>query len=336
MTRTGKGFAPFFAIFAVVLAGCGGSPSTSNSASTAVDTTSVVVGFGGPPDVGDLPQLVAIKKMQAKGYNISTRVFQGDPLLVTAANQGDAQILNLAAVSLINADLNGNNLVLFLDNTANETELVAASRFKSAKDLDGATMALASPTSSTHTLAVWTEKQYNIHFKYIYQGSSQVRSQALLAHRVDSSILEIDDVTRILQNDPSGFSALINYYKQLPWLLASVWTTTSDFAKKHHAIVQEFTNELIAAFADAYKNENKYIQQGPSLLPTYTADVIKASMDKSVSNKVWGDNGRITKSDAQKSLDFWAETGIVTDSQKSKLANLSWFDGSFVQSAKQP
>jgi ABC-type nitrate/sulfonate/bicarbonate transport system substrate-binding protein len=321
---------------AALLGACGGSATGSAPKNTTIDTTAFTVGWGGPPDVGDLPQLIAFKAMQAKGYNISQRVFSGDPLLVTAANQGDAQIMNMAAVSVLNADLAGNDLKVFLANTANETQLMADSKFKTPKDLNGMTMALASPTSSTHTLALWTEQKYGIKFKYVYEGASVVRAKALLAHRVDCSILEIDDINRIIQNDPNGFRVMVDYFKELPWLLASVWVTTGDFAKKHPTIVQEYTNALIAGFADAYKHPDKYVQQGPSVLTGYDNGVIAASMKKSVDFKVWGDDGRINKADAQKSLDFWTSTATITTAQQSQLKNLNWFDGSFVQNASQP
>lgn len=318
-------------------AACGGQAAAPGGAtSTKVDTTQVVVGFGSPPDVGDLPILVAVKQMQQKGYNISTHVFNGDPLLVTAALQDQAQLLNPAAVSVLNADLSGDKLQIVLDNTANETELICDARFKKPGDVKGGTMALASPTSSTHTLAMWTEQQYGSKFDFVYQGSSSVRSQALLAHRVDCSILEIDDVTRILQNDSAGFRVLLDYSKQLPWLMASVWATTQTFARQHASIVQEYVNQVIAAIAHAYKDPAYFVRQAPSLITGYTQDVVQRSMTESVGHRIWGDDDRVTTDDAKRSLAFWTQTGTVTATQSHKLQDLSWFNGSFVQKAARP
>jgi ABC-type nitrate/sulfonate/bicarbonate transport system substrate-binding protein len=322
---------------AVLAAACGSqTPAPRGTGSARVDTARVVLGFGSPPDVGDLPVLVAVKRMQQKGYNISTRVFNGDPLLVTAALQGQAQLLNPAAVSVLNADLGGDKLEIVLENTANETELVADARFKKAADLKGATMALASPTSSTHTLALWTEQKYGSRFNFVYQGSSSVRSQALLAHRVDCSILEIDDVTRILQNDPAGFRALVDYSTQLPWLMASVWATRQAFARQHPGIVQEYVNQVIAAVGHAYKDPGYFVQQAPSLITGYQQDVVKRTMTESVSHRIWGNGDRVTSDDARRSLAFWTQTGTITATQSRQLQSLSWFDGSFVQKATSP
>lgn len=306
--------------------------SASKSAAKKIDTTPVVVAYDSPPDVGDLPSLLAIHMMQQEGYKISHKVFNGTPQAIDAIVSNEAQITNTAIPGLLQADANGDGLVAFAEKVDNQDSLVAESKYKTVKDLNGTRLALASPSTQTHALTLWTEQKYGMHVKILYIGSSSVRVKALLAHQVESTLLETDDVARILRESPKGFHILIQYYKVMPWLLGPVFDAKASFIKAHPSIVAAFAKALEAAGKQAYQHPQADEKAAPKYLVGYTPQVVKQSMQESVAATIWGPPSapsKVTTQMAKQSLQFFVQTKDISPTVAKKAANLSWFTGQF-------
>lgn len=306
--------------------GGGATAGSSASPTQSVDTTPVKLAFSDTPDVGDITVLAAMKMMRDAGYNISSQIMNGNAVNASAVASGNAQIGNLSAATLFQAINHGQPFVLFAQSDDNEFALVTPSSIANVQQLNGKTVGLASPDTSTAALTAYTEKTNHVTFKIAYTQSSTARAAALLAGQLQGTPLELDDVAKILNGSGNKFHVLINYGQALPWLLSNVLYTTKSFASAHPTLMQTLVDDLNAADQQAYSDPNGFLQKYASVIQGYTMAILKTTMTQSVAGKIWGDSSAIPVNNVNRTLDFDQQQGKLTAAQVGQLksSESSW------------
>ena len=319
----------------VAMAACGGASTASSKAAPSIDKASFTVAFPGPPDVADIPVLAAIHNLDQMGYNAKVKDFNGGAVATEAVIANHAQVTAGSPAALFKADIKGDHLVTFAIKTTNEFALVAQSKYKTPQDLNGAQLGLASPTTSTHTLILWSEKKYHFKPDIVYVGSSPVRAQALLAGRLAATVLELDDVTKVERASPGKFHDLIDYAKVLPNLFGDVFMTNAAYLKSHPTVLKAFTQQLDSAYKQAYQHPKTFEKLAPKYIKGYTPAAVAKTMNISVKFHIWGpaaSPGLMTTAAARSTLAFFTKAGEINAAGAKKLANLHWFYGAFTHS----
>jgi ABC-type nitrate/sulfonate/bicarbonate transport system substrate-binding protein len=298
----------------------GGSPSASASG-TSVDKTAFKMAFPDHPDVGNLPVVVTLQKMAAQGYNTSYTALSGTTSVVAALLSNDVQVIDLTGPGTFKAIAKGDPFEVFGQQYIDEDALVTSKKINTVAQLAGKKIALASATTLSASLLNTSLKQAGIKPDIVYLGSSPVREGALLAGKVDATILELDDVAKVLTGpDASNFHVLVYYPPLFPFLLGNVFSTTQSFASAHPTVIKALLNTYNQVIAQAYADPNGFITQYGHLLTGLTPSVEKQAMAESVQGKIWGTNhAQITQSDIIESLNFYQNAGLLKKSQVSLL-----------------
>ncbi len=297
----------------------------------------ITVAYDDTPDVGDLPSLVAIQMMRSQGYDIKEDVLNGPAAVADAIQAGDVQIGTMNGVSLFQAVASGDPFVMFTEKYANEIVLVTKSSIKTTQQLNGATIGVESPTASSTSLMLYTERALHVKVNLVYITGSAARMSAMLTGQLAGSPLELDDVVKILGTDPTKFHILINFDKEFPWLLGNVFFASRNYISKNSKIIQAYTTDLYAAVADAYAHPQPFIKKYGNLLTGYTQKVLDATMTMSAQEKIWGDDATIQVPSVSRTLSFDKQDGLLTAAQVAKLQSTlkQWFYPSFDVKAAQ-
>lgn len=315
------------AVLVATACSSGGGNSSTTSSGSKIDTTPFTLAWNSPPDVTNLPEVVAVKRMQQAGYKMSTTVVASQPVDVQAVISGKAQMGIDPLVTVGTAVSQGQPLVVFGKDRNDSFELVAKSSIHSLAQLNGGTVALASSTGSlTAAEVTWTQVIHNLHFHIVLASSSSARAAALLAGRVDATPLELDDVYAIQQKAPGKFRVLVTYNQLLPWLESGVLFTTKSFYTAHKSIFQAYMNYYAQANKEAVANPTAFAAKYSTLVQGYTPSQLEASLKRAVSQGVFEGNGQLVTSAENRSLKFFETAKQMTGAQVSKLVSTesSW------------
>ncbi|MHB2022617.1 MAG: ABC transporter substrate-binding protein [Mycobacteriales bacterium] len=279
--------------------------------------------FPDHPDVGNLPVVVTLKKLDAEGYNASYTALSGTTSVVAALSSNDVQVMDLTGPGTFLAIARGNPFEVFGQQYIDEDALVTTKNITSVSQLSGRRIALAGPTTLSGSLLNISDKKAGVHPNIVYLGNSSVRTGALLAGKVDATVLELDDVAKVLSGPTaSQFHVLVYYPPLFPFLLGNVFSTTRSFASQHPTIIKALLDTYNQTIASAYANPTGFINKYGSLLTGLTPKVEQQAMAESVTGKIWGTNhAQITQSDITQSLNFYKAAGLLKQSQVTALEN---------------
>lgn len=305
--------------------------ATAGTGMGRVDKSQITVAFDDTPDVGAITVLAAMQEMRRQGYNVKEDILNGPATVADAVQTGGAQIGTMNGISLFKAVVSGSPFVMFAERYSNEIALVTKSSISSVSQLNGATIGVESPTASSTSLMLYTERALHVHVNLIYQPGSAARTAALLTGQLDGSPLELDDVVKILGTDPSKFHVLINFDKEFPWLLGNVLFASRSYIAKHRSVVQAFATDIYSAGVAAYGHPLSFIKKWGHLLTGYTSQVLNATMVESAQQKIWGVDGTIQAPDVARTIAFDQQNGLLTSSQAKELQSTLalWFYPSF-------
>ena len=215
----------------------------------------------------------------------------------------------------------GDPFEVFAQQYIDEDALVTTTAITSPSQLSGKRIALASGVTLSASLLNTTAKSANVKPNIVYLGSSSVREGALLAGKVDGTVLELDDVAKVLTGpSASKFHVLVYYPPKFPFLLGNVFTTTQSFMKQHPSIPKALLAAYDQVIQQAYADPTGFVNQYGKLLTGLTPQVEQQAMQESVQGKIWGTaGGKITQQDVQQSLNFYVSAGLLKPADQSKL-----------------
>lgn len=316
----------------MLLAACGSSsPSSSSSTATStapsssktsIDTTSVSVAFPDAPDMGNLPAVVAIDKMKAEGYHIKTTILSGIPSVVAALSSNNVQMAVVTDTGLLKAIAKGDPFQVFGELYTNEDALVTSSSIATPAQLDGKTIGLASKATLSYSLlAEYEATQHLTNVNIVYVGNSSVRVNALLAGKIDGSVLELDDVAKAIRGaEATKFHVLEYFPSAFPNLMGNVFTADKSFLAKNPSIATAFLAAYKSTINSVYADPTGFVTKYGSLVPGLTTGERATSMKESVASKIWGTaGGALSKTVVQNTIAFNAKYGLLSASEANTL-----------------
>lgn len=328
---------PATLLFVATAAACG-SGAGSGGGGANPKSVQFKLSFEGSPDIGNLPALIAADEMKKAGYNASTTVIADTPPEIAALRKGSVQMAYSNTISLLKADISKPDLQAVAEAYGSESILVAKKNVKSVPDLvkQGVAVGIESPTSQMATLISFTNAKFGVKLKVVYIANSPSRANALLAGKLQASILQIDDATKVLGQAADQFHIVVNYADLIPENVGASLYTTSSFAKDNPKVVQEFVDQYAKAVKKTYADPAWFKQEGNRLLKPYgyTPDIISKSADQTIAGKIWGKDGLITDEVAKQTVDFNKQVAGITDAQAQRIGK-KWYTTQFNQHALQ-
>jgi NitT/TauT family transport system substrate-binding protein len=310
-------FASVFLVGLVAVA-CGSSPApaappaqkaavcTNQSVKLAVPVT--------PPNVVHIPAYVAqdMGIFKDEGLTVEIARFEGGIGAFRAMAGGSVDLAGTSAEPFITAVSQGAEVKAIYSYAPNvDVAFVVGANIKTAQDLKGKSIGIQEPGGFADVMSRLVLKKYGIapsDVKFVTTTTAG-RVTELLAGRVDTGVLHIDQVKTIAKTKP-GIHKLVNMTDVVTDYQYSVWAASNDGLKNNAAKLECLVRALIKADRMLYDTSKR--QQLLDVMVKYTKEdpqVVADTYDELVTLKAWPQNEGIPKANMDGTEKSLKDTG---------------------------
>jgi NitT/TauT family transport system substrate-binding protein len=269
----------------------------------------VRVGYSGEADFGDLPSLVAHRRLRAEGLVLEVTHFSAPDLAIEAASRGSADIVHGTMIGAWAAAARGARIRTVADHLANPYRLVVRSAITTCADLGGRRLAFAgdSAVSTTFVRGFLAEACPDTDPIMLLVQESSARAAALMAGGVDAAALDLNTLLWIAEHAPGRFHVLSNFAQRWPGIKTTGVHVNIDFADRDPELLEEYLGALLEAALDLQGNRGLLIAEAARSLGTGQdwAAVADAYRDEGT----WADDEGLTRADVVRTLAFFKTYG---------------------------
>jgi ABC-type nitrate/sulfonate/bicarbonate transport system substrate-binding protein len=319
-------------VLAAALSACGaGSSGGSGGSGTSAKKTFSFI-EGGSNDFSDADQLEWLALLKQEGYtvNVSSVSDAATALRAVIAHKADFFIAPPTAAML--ADINGNAQVKAVtgESQASDYVILALPKYNMS-NLDGATMAIASPGTAGQVTADTALSIKGINTAEIHNvtvGDTSARVAAILSGRVDlSPVLAASAVPAL---ETKKVKILLNTGTAIGAYLEGMLVTSESYLQQNSATVQVAVNTLINAMRWASTDESGYISliNANKLSDGLTATQEQAAWKAEIGIHLYAVNGGMCASTIARTLSISYQTGALPRSDHPVESD--WLDRQFV------
>ena len=206
------------------------------------------VAYTSAVDVGDLPSLIAHRRLENAGYRIEETFYAQPELAVEALASGRADVASGGTRAFWAAADKGAQLTLVMEHSENGYQLAAASGITACGDLHGRTLALSSQGSLPTALGrAFLQRCPHARPRVIVVPHSGDRLQALVNGAVDAAVLQRSDVARLNARAPGRFATIDEFGAMFPELDFTGVFVSRAFADARRGVVIDYVRERIRA-----------------------------------------------------------------------------------------
>jgi len=244
--------------------------------------TTLKIGYGGgQPDVGDVADYLGYQQL-GSAYQVDRQSLGSDSAGVSALASGHLDIANVDLVSAIKAAQQGLPIrVLIAANAKQEFVFVAKDSIESLADLKGQRVAFHSIGSTTEYyahLVVTKLAGLNMNdVKWLVIEGSNNRASALLANRIDATVLEWADWLELKKK--GGFKILSTFNDVAPYAVATAYVTTQSWLDKHPQAAQDFVTAMAEGYRQAYSDKQAFMAEAAKLVPEVPTENVSGTYD---------------------------------------------------------
>ncbi|MBI3076047.1 MAG: ABC transporter substrate-binding protein [Deltaproteobacteria bacterium] len=262
----------------------------------------------------EIPTYVAMEKgfFAERGLRINFQHFESDTIILKAFVAGDIQVAFLGSSAAILASL-----------------IVAPTPIKAYPDLPGKNFAVSGVGAISYHLPRVAIRQKGVdpdRINYVAVGTDGARLRALIAKKVDATILHVHNAIRA--RDYAHLHIMSNLVQELPLFVFIYGIAKPDYLNANPAQAARLVRVMIETSRFVYQNKRETVEVAAKVLkmdekylsPTY--DLLKEA-------KVWGVNGGLD----DKGYDFTARFLASTGELKQPVPADEFFDRRFVSQA---
>lgn len=271
------------------------------------------VAYPGSVSFNHIATYVAWDRLNAKGFQISTKQYSNIGLATNAVVSGESPIGWIAAGGAMNAVKRGSGVQAFFHGQKNVFIVVARKSINSLRELHGRPFGDNVPGQLLDGLRVALERKHAFSPQLIRINESEQRAQGLLTGRLDAASLQPDDFLGIESRRPGEFKILVRYSEMFPTVGGTFLWVRSDFAERHPEAMAEITETLILTYRQAKDDPTRFLADARKKLPNYSDEMLKAYLRAYVEPGYWDVNGGMSRQLGQDTAAFYAEFGVVKD-----------------------
>jgi ABC-type nitrate/sulfonate/bicarbonate transport system substrate-binding protein len=158
--------------------------------------------------------------------------------------------------------------------------------------------------------------------------TSDTRTTALLAGRIDAAFLNYIDWLQIRRQRPGQFHLLARAKNLMPYSAVLAWQVTESYLREHRALLQRFVTGMLDAYDNLYRpvGRRAFIARAKGdTLKTETNGVITAMYENYKKLGFWPHRTKpVTKKQWRSRVQFWVRNGMVdADAPFNRLWDLS-------------
>ncbi|MDQ0948326.1 ABC-type nitrate/sulfonate/bicarbonate transport system substrate-binding protein [Streptomyces phaeochromogenes] len=303
----------------LLLAGCSGGGSDNSFTVALIE-----------PDIAAVPLLAAVDAVRAQGFDVKVQEAAEPELAIEGLVRGDYQFSAEATSPALIAMSKGAPIRIVADAIGNQWAVYGAQNRDSCDQLDGRPFGIFSEGSvATAMVRQWVSRDCRdgSEPEYLTIGGSDARAQALLSGQIDATALEVTDaITLERAGGGKGLHRLADFKEVFPGLHPQTVYANEDYLGEHRKPSQAFIDAIVA--------EHRKINADPgylmSLLKKYLPDAYDDETAKAASRRYVEaglfDAAGLTPRSLQRTVDFFADAGIVKRMPVEDVADLSFVD----------
>ncbi len=319
---------------AMLLIGCGVPMPTPAARMT---ITTIRVGFPTAPDPADVPSLLAHELLRAEGYTVEQIPFESSELQVAAMANGELDFSNGSTRTHWAAVAQGADIIMLMQQSANEWSLVTSAGLDSCSELNGKKFGVQSSGSMSNALLQAYFKLYcpDAAPELLYISGSENRAVALQAGELDGTLAEIAEQLELETQAPDKFPILINYSSALPNLKTTGIYTSDEFATANPQVVRDYLKAVLTVYRNLHQDPQPLYDMLESQLQM-SPEQARQVGDEYLHRRIWDPNGGLSQDDITYSLEFFQEMGSVPKGlDPAKLINTAYLDTVLKEIGKQ-
>jgi ABC-type nitrate/sulfonate/bicarbonate transport system substrate-binding protein len=279
-------------------------------------------------DVRDVPLLMALDELAARGYVIEKTYLSSAALIADALARGDADIGLLNNQTMWIAITKGASVRTIAQFTASTSVLAAKREIKSCREIGGRRLAVATTRGLSPALFDVYLKQHcgSVAPQFLVILESAGRAAALLAGEVDATIMPGEELLKLQRESPGLFHSLMSYAQAFPKFQIDGLHVRRPWAEQNPEMVKDFLRALLKA--------HRLVAANPQLL--FDESVKRLSLDAATAQAIgeshlrmgiWDGHGGLTPENIQYTLDFLTNIAVLPSGlQIEDVADLSYLN----------
>jgi ABC-type nitrate/sulfonate/bicarbonate transport system substrate-binding protein len=319
--------ARWLTLLVLLTAGCSKSPRPEASAAPAARAARVQIEVSTTPDVGDIPRLMAIDAMRARGYRVDTRAFADTTGTILALERGDLDFANVQNITAWTAIQRGTPLLQVIDDSVDPTILAARSSVAGCPDLQARRIGVGNlDGGKTVLLNRYLQRRCpGTAPNLLVVAGETNRLAGLLAGELDAAILDQDDLDGVAPARRQDLKALVVFADEFPGVTLDSFFTRRELARTYPATVRDFLHDMLEA-RRRIQDPQRLAEELVSRLGSTPDAAIKTAVS-CIERRFWDLNGRYTPDAVQRDIDVMVEaTGRVQGLHAGDVADLTFLD----------
>ncbi len=287
-----------------------------------------------PPSIDSITPYVAVERGIFKKYGLDVEVveFRGDATHVKALLSGDIDVsINMGATEgIVSASKKAPIRLWVVTNPITPYHFVARKEAGTTlQALVGKSIAVSGIGAISYHIPRIVFARSGVDpekFKYVAVGSPADRFRALVAGKVDATVVTNTEAAK-LANYPEIVD-LIVVPKVVPEIPYEFGMAREDYIQKNSETMYKLTKAIIESNRWIAANKAGTVEIAKKILPEEPTEVLSTAYDMA-DPRLWGVNGDISEASYKYTVDFLLKVGYMTD----PLPYDRFFDRRFVDRA---
>jgi ABC-type nitrate/sulfonate/bicarbonate transport system substrate-binding protein len=210
--------------------------------------------------------------------------------------------------------------------TATTGVVAADEKIQSCKDLDG--KSVGSPgTAGLSPLLFRTYLSRHcpgVQPQLVVLPESGARAEALLAHRLDASLLPGEDLLKLQREGATGLHTLNLYATEFPDVQAEGLHVRREWAAQHADALKDFLRAQLQAYRRVNANPQLLVDESVRRL-SIDADTARAIGTAHLAMNIWDGDGLISPDRVQSTIDFLVKANALpAGTRQDQVADFSY------------
>jgi NitT/TauT family transport system substrate-binding protein len=287
-----------------------------------------------PPSLDSISPYVAIEKGFFKKYGLDVEVveFRGDAVHVKALLSGDIDLsINMGATEgIVSASKKAPIKLWVVANPITPYHFIARKEAGTTlQALVGKSIAVSGIGAISYHIPRIVLERSGIDpekMKYVAVGSPSDRFKALIAGKVDATIVTNSEAAKL--GSYPEIIALVNVAKVVPEIPYEFGMAKEEYLQKNADTVQKLTKAIIEANRWIAANKAGTVEVARKILPEEPADVLTRAYEMA-DPRLWGVNGDLTEASYNYTVEFLKKVGYL----ETPVPYKQFFDRRFVDQA---
>ncbi|MEU4615014.1 ABC transporter substrate-binding protein [Streptomyces umbrinus] len=308
----------------ILLTGCSGGGSDRSFTVALIE-----------PDIAAVPLLAAVDAVREQGFDVKVEEAAEPELAIEGLVRGDYQFSAEATSPALVAMSKGAPIRIVADAVGNQWAVYGARNRADCDQLDGRPFGIFSEGSvATAMVRQWVSRdcRKGSEPEYLTIGGSDARAQALLSGQIDATALEVTDaITLERAGGGKGLHRLADFKEVFPGLHPQTVYANEDYLDQHRGPSQAFIDALVAEHRKINADPDYLVSLMKKYLPeAYDEETAKITSRRYVEAGLF-DAAGLTPRSVQRTVDFFADAGIVKHMPVEDVADLSFVDRAAAQ-----